>query len=344
MFECEILNGLKPIVLDEIEEIMPNARLRENDDPARILLRAKGTAAYKAVAELRTIIAAHELTYYPIPRPKALLGHQHFRTLMQQIEKIVRQHPKNTFSTFTINAAGRDSSVFQRLREEIEKESKLQFQAEDADLHLRFRKSITQPDGWETLIRITPRPNVTRPWRVANMPGALNASIAAAMVRMSEPTPEDRYLNLMSGSGTLMIERLLHGPAVQCVGVEMKHNPLTAARENAEAAGLTDRIVYKQGDATQTQLDANSFDVIVSDPPWGQLVGEQERLDRLYEDLLNEIYRLATEDARILLLSHSMKKMMEVLERQAERWLLVDEVQVKQGGLHPRIYVLRKRG
>ena len=47
-------------------------------------------------------------------------------------------------------------------------------------------------EGWEALVRLTPRPLSARPWRVCNLPGALDATAAHAMARLSaplQPTP-----------------------------------------------------------------------------------------------------------------------------------------------------------
>src|SRR5207245_442476 len=69
-------------------------------------------------------------------------------------------------------------------------------------------------------------------------PGALNATIAAAMVRLVEPRRGDRFLNLMSGSGTLLVERLLLGGGAVAAGVDHDPEALAAATANASAAGL----------------------------------------------------------------------------------------------------------
>ena len=72
---------------------------------------------------------------------------------------------------------------------------------------LRVRKADIRRDGWEVLIRLTPRPLSAREWRVCNMEGALNATIAAAMIEMTDPSARrPRVFNLMCGSGTLLIE------------------------------------------------------------------------------------------------------------------------------------------
>src|SRR5207302_4929243 len=91
--------------------------------------------------------------------------------------------------------------------------------------------------GWETLVRLSPRPLSARPWRVCNLPGALDATAASAIARLAGPRPDERYLNLASGSGTLLIERLALGPAGPAVGVELDPRALDCARRNLDASG-----------------------------------------------------------------------------------------------------------
>ena len=87
-------------------------------------------------------------------------------------------------------------------------------------------------------MRLSPRPLTARAWRVCNLPGALNAVVAHAMVALSAPNPADRYLNLACGSGTLLVERLALGPARLAVGCDNAAGPLDCARANLRAAGL----------------------------------------------------------------------------------------------------------
>src|SRR5438046_2091478 len=75
-------------------------------------------------------------------------------------------------------------------------------------------------EGWEALVRLTPRPLAARAWRVCNLPGALDATAAHAMARWSTRAPDERLVNLACGSGTLLVERLALGPAAVALGVD----------------------------------------------------------------------------------------------------------------------------
>lgn len=64
-------------------------------------------------------------------------------------------------------------------------------------------------DGWDVLVRLSTFPLSARSWRAEGYHAAVNATVAAAMVRLSQPRSGDRVVNLMCGSGTILVERLL---------------------------------------------------------------------------------------------------------------------------------------
>src|SRR5690606_32638455 len=135
--------------------------------------------------------------------------------------------------TFRIAAAGADSPVFRRLSEELARATALRHDPQDGELLLRFRRG---GPGWEALLRLTPRPLSARSWRVCNMAGGANATVAAAMADLAGTGGS--YLNLMCGSGTLLVERALAGPGGPCVGVDVSSEAVECARRNLAAAGV----------------------------------------------------------------------------------------------------------
>src|SRR6266536_3218942 len=163
-----------------------------------------------AALELRTAVAAYLLVRVSGRRPSALLGDT---SLFDQVEAVRRLHPPGAFRSFRLSAPGRDSAALRRLRAELTERTGLPEDPDDGELYLRIRRARQPADGWEALVRLSPRPLSARAWRAFNLPGALNATIAAAMVELSRPRASDRVLNLMCGSGTILVERLAHGPA-----------------------------------------------------------------------------------------------------------------------------------
>jgi 23S rRNA G2445 N2-methylase RlmL len=336
--EIEVVSGLKPWAEAELTDRFGRAvRPRDKDKPEELFFRYQG----ESLAPLLTLAKAtnvYLLEHYAIPRPLALLGDQNFRRLLAQIETARALHPPGTFRTFRISAAGDNSPAFTRIKDAISDSTGLILHDEEADLVLRIRKSDWQHDGWDVLVRLTPRPLATRRWRVCDRPGALNAVIASAMIAMTDPHPADRFLNPLCGSGTLLIERLAAGPAQAAGGCDIDPEALRCAGQNLTAASH-DADLFPM-DAAALDLPDACIDVLCADLPWGQLVGSHEDNQTLYPRVLAEAARITAPGGRAAFITHEIRLMERVLAEQADRWRIRDTVRVFQGGLHPRIYLL----
>jgi 23S rRNA G2445 N2-methylase RlmL len=254
-----------------------------------------------------------------------------------------------------LGAAGSDSAVMTRLKAEISRHTRLREVAEEGDLLVRLRPSpppLPSPasggglgGGWESLVRLSPKPLATRDWRVCNIEGSLQATVAHAMALLTKPQPNDVYLNLCSGSGTLLIERALAGKAAQLIGCDINREALICASRNIAAyrkgAGLhAAEIKLHDWDATRLPLPGASVDAIVADLPFGNLVGSHAQNETLYPALLREAARVARPGARFVVISAEIKLMERALTTQS-RWVREHALRVHLGGLRPMIFVLR---
>lgn len=238
--EADVAEGLEEIARDEIRERLGDRmKLRPLSEKPGVLHFDYIGRDLREVRGLRTIHSAYLVRRFAIPRPKALLGDEHFRALLEMVETVRKMWQPGTFQTFRLNAAGSESSVMQRIKEELAAKTGLTVAEEEGDLLIRLRRPPNE-EAWEALVRISPRPLATREWRVCNREGALNATVSHAMVRLTEPKQDDVFLNLMCGSGTLLIERMTAGTAQSAVGYDHDETALTCARENIEASGFGD--------------------------------------------------------------------------------------------------------
>jgi tRNA (guanine6-N2)-methyltransferase len=299
------------------------------------------TGELRDLLGLRSAQSVYLVRGFPVPRPKALLGDEHFRAILALIERVRRLHPPGAFATLFISAAGSDSAVLTRLKAEIASATGLSVGAEDGDLMLRLRRAGDDA-GWELLLRLSPRPLATRAWRVCNREGALNGAVAHAMARLTAPGPDDRFLNIGCGSGSLLIERLLLGPARRAIGCDNDPDALKCAQANVAAAGLAARCELQPWDATQLPLHDASVNAICGDLPFGHLVGSHRENLSLYPALLAEAARVARAGAHCVLISHEVRLMEQLLEGRAD-WGMHSVLRINLGGLHPRIYVLERR-
>jgi SAM-dependent methyltransferase len=296
---------------------------------------------WPALLRLRTVVGVHAVLASGLPRPTALLDDGTFRRLTAAVGHIRSLHPAGAFRTYRLSAAGADSSVFQRFGARFGQATGLRSADDGGDLLLRFRRG---GDGrFELLVRISPRPLAARAWRVCNRPGALNAAVASVMAQVTQPGPEDVYLNLACGSGTLTIERGLLGPAARLIGCDLDPEALACAGCNVEAAGLGN-VELTDWDATQLPLPDASVDALTVDLPFGQLVGSHAANAELYPALLAEAARVAKPGARLVAISQQVR----LLERSVDsaHWstetVLRPTLSTSGGPIKPGIYVLRR--
>jgi ubiquinone/menaquinone biosynthesis C-methylase UbiE len=341
-FECEadVLVGLERFAYAELSERLGD-RVRFGATARAGTLRFRYTGDLAALLDLRSVISVYLVRHFGVPRPKALLGHQHFEALVGLTELVRGLAGADAYDTFRLSAAGEDSSVLTRLKTELAQRTGLSSAADEGDLLLRLRRS-RRDEGWEVLMRISPRPLATRPWRVCNRPGALNATLAHSMVELTQPAPEDIVLNLGCGSGTLLVERLSLCEARSAIGCDIDPAALECAGENLHAAGFAREATLEQWDAGQLPLADRSVRMICSDLPFGQLVGSHRENEQLYPRILAETARVAQPGARMVLLTHEVRLLDRVAAQYTQQWSLQEVIRVRSGGMTPRVYLFRR--
>ncbi len=300
-------------------------------------LRFEFTGKLGLLRRLGTVQAVYSVQQYAIPRPKALLGDENWRRFRAQIDDAIAHHNPDTFMTFTIAAAGSDSSVMSRIKQEISASTGL-IESEKGDLWIRI---IPGETGWETLVRLTPRPLVTRAWRICNYEAALNATVAHAMILLSVPKSEDVVVNLGCGSGTLMIERLLVERASLVIGIDNDPLALECAMQNTAARGLAYQAALVHANMTSAPLPSAFADTIFADLPFGQKVGSHRENQTLYPRVLHEAARIAKIGASFVLITHEIR-LIESALAEHPFWKTENILKVTLRGLHPRLYVLRR--
>jgi predicted RNA methylase len=306
--------------------------------------------------QLRRSVAVHHVYHFDVPRPKALLGHQNFERLIGLIEETLALHKPGIFKTFHISAAGSDSSVFARIKAGIEARTQLQCTAEAGDVLVAVRRPERLSPGlrdvaagWEVAVRLSPRPLSTRRWRVCDMPGALNGTVASAMMSLTGPSTEDRVMNLACGSGTLLIERLALGPVQRAVACDSDPGALSCARENLEASGEAGAVTLIHCDAGQVPLPKEWATTLCADLPFGMLVGSHESNEALYPRFLTEAGRLLVSGGKLAVITQEVRLFERVVAAQAAQWEVTRVIPIKlpadtrSGYIQPRIYLLRRR-
>lgn len=341
VYVVEVVHGLEELAARELARLgsgRVRIQLQGGQNLGEFTCEVKGKPA--PLLGLRLVQAVYLLEGYAVPRPKALLGDQHFRRLVAQVKTVLALWPAGTFQTLYLSAAGSESSVMNRLKQELAEQTGLDVASHEGDLLLRLRPAGTG-NGWEALVRLSPRPLATRAWRVCNFEGALNATVAYAMCQMAGVGPEDLVANLACGSGSLLLECLSGVKPRGVYGIDLDAQALACTQANLAAARLSRHVQLLQADVGAIPLPERAFSVLLADLPFGNLVGSHlENLD-LYPAVLAEAARIAQPGARFALITHEVR-LTEALIEAAKTWELVRVMRVAFGGLNPRIYLLQR--
>ncbi|MFN5367600.1 MAG: methyltransferase domain-containing protein [Roseiflexaceae bacterium] len=327
--ECTTWPGLVPALCDEMEEIGVPFVVHQH------AVRLRVAQPWQLVTRLRCAQSAFVLLSFAVPRPKALLGQQYWDEILSVARDIMR---RDTFTTIELDAAGADSTVMQRIIHGLADTLQLQVVPQEGELQVRIRPGAA---GWDVLLRMTPRPLGTRAWRVCNYPGAVNAVVAASMVRLAGIYADDRICNMVCGSATLLIERLLDGQAATVFGCDNHAPALACAHQNVAAARLSNAVQLYDWDATHMPVADASIDLILADLPFGQLVGTHTINQVLYPALMREAQRIMSARGRMVLISHEIRLLEQSLA-QCPGLQVRERMQVHVGGMAPLIVLVQQ--
>ena len=341
--EADVADGLEELARAELLQRFGSAVRAERSRPTGVIA-FDYTGDLAALLALKLPLSIALVQHFAVPRPRGLLGDQHLRTLLAQIAAVRALAQPDAYATLYLSAAGSESSVMARIKEELAQRTGLAPvapTAHEGDLLLRLRRSQRDPEGWEALVRLTPRPLSARSWRVCNREGSLNATVARAMVVLAAPTAEERALNLGCGSGTLLIEHADYLPDNVIAGCDTEPAALDCSHANAFASGHSDRVDLYDWDARTLPIPDASVGVLYADLPFGHLLGSHVGNLELYPAMLQEAARVAEPGARFVLITHEIR-LLDALLRESITWATERIMRVTLGGLHPRIFVLRR--
>lgn len=350
-FVAECLEGVGPYVVDELSDVLGDDLLTIDEASTEVRFEVASDRLTDLVS-LKTPVAVYAVLDYEVRRPKSLLSPEIANQIADSITTLARRDRKNAFASLRLSAAGSESAEFTRLIEYVSQRTGLDHDPREGDMLMRVRPSRTRDErsgdplgshggGWQVLLRCSPRPLSTRAWRTQRYPGGLNATIAAAIVRKSMPAAEDRFIDLMCGSGTFIIERMAAGPATAIVGVDKSPEALAIANVHMREARLKGHVRLVESDISDLDVDAlgGPFDKLVVNPPWGTLVGSHDANPALYRTLLAKAAEIAKPSSTFFVLTHDIAVFESALE-DSKQWQVESVERFFQKGHHPRLFIL----
>lgn len=285
----DFIPGLREIVLKEISQYPTLRIVRKEEDSVYLDF----VQDFTEIKRLRSISKAYIVVQNSKYTPPFLSTH---KSIFGDLIEIVLHENIKIFKTFEVICAGTDSPKIRSIAEYIQSTYKIA-EKEDGDMKIHIVKTN---EIWEVGVQITPKPLSFRDYKIKNMSGAMNPTIAYAMNSLCGLEKANSYLNIFSGSATLLIEAGQCYPNLkQLVGFDNDKKHISLAVQNIKKAGLIKKIQLKEKNIFD-KPDLGMFDVIASDLPFGMCVSKNEDLGKLYgcfveycQEILNKEGRLA---------------------------------------------------
>ncbi|NCS99080.1 methyltransferase [Candidatus Parcubacteria bacterium] len=281
--------GLRGVVLSEIKNKTNFEIVGEDKDAFYIEYMDN----FEEVKILKTVSRAYLVDRSANYNPFYISNH---KSILSDLIKIVKSHNEaNSFKSFKINCAGSDSKEILEIKEYIRHEFAVG-EKDEADLKIYIAK---KDEAWEVGIQITSRPLSLREYKVRNMSGAMDPTIAYSLNYLCELEKYETYLNVFSGSATLMIEAGLNYDNLEkIIGFDNNKEHLSLSVQNIKKAGLIKKANVKEFDV-KDQPDLGSFDVITSDLPFGMSISKGEDLESLYKTFIEYCEKHLNEGGRL---------------------------------------------
>lgn len=193
-----------------------------------------------------------------------------------------------------------------------------------------------------------------RGYRQADVAAPIKETLAAAMVQLSFWREGRIMVDPCCGSGTIPIEAAMIGKNIapglnrhfacedwemidkllwkeekkaafeamnydaelQIYGFDISKSAVAAARENAEAAGVDDSIIFGRADISYlSPMGANG--IIITNPPYGERIGEREQIEDIYKAL--NIFLHDNPDWSLFMITTDKEAEEKVMGRRADR-------------------------
>lgn len=187
--------------------------------------------------------------------------------------------------------------------------------------------------------RLSDRPMSQRPWKVRHTRAETDATLAAAMVRRTNPQPSDAVLDPFCGSGTIAIERALAARVERVVAGDSKEKYVEWTAVNAENAGV--ELCLNTWDARRLPFQDRAFTAVVTAPPAGRPEDGRPWGLAEYGRLLAELVRVVEFGGPAVVLARDQQLMKRAVKRVACA-RVTDRLLCDWRGIRHAIFTLRR--
>jgi tRNA (guanine6-N2)-methyltransferase len=166
--------------------------------------------------------------------------------------------------------------------------------------------------------------------------GELRPELANVLCRLSDPAPQELFLDPFCGSGAIAIQRAKFAPGL-IIASDNDERKIAALKERIKELDLRKRIVVRCDDALKLErYEDGSIHKIVTDPPWGHFAKSDLPIEKFYLAMLAEFARILRPGGRLVILTA------EALPAD-DRLAVVKKFNILVSGKKAAVYVIERR-
>jgi tRNA (guanine6-N2)-methyltransferase len=174
--------------------------------------------------------------------------------------------------------------------------------------------------------------------------GELRPELANILCRLSDPMPDELFLDPFCGSGAIPIQRAKFFPKGLVIASDIEDQKISALKARIKDLGLTRRVVVRSDDALNLKrYQAGSIHKIVTDPPWGHFTKTSDPIDDFYTRMLEEFGRILRPSGRAVIVTGEVLAFENSLDRVSSQLTVSEKFNILLSGKKAGVYVLVKK-
>lgn len=174
--------------------------------------------------------------------------------------------------------------------------------------------------------------------------GELRPELANVLCRLSDPLPDELFLDPFCGSGAIPIQRAKFFPKGLVIASDIDEQKINSLKARVKTLGLTKRMVVRRDDALNlTRYQPDSIHKIVTDPPWGHFAKTPSSIAEFYDRMLAEFARLLRSNGRAVILTGETLAFDNSLDRLAAQLTSSQRFNILLSGKKASVYTLTRK-
>jgi tRNA G10 N-methylase Trm11 len=171
--------------------------------------------------------------------------------------------------------------------------------------------------------------------------GELRPELANILCRLSEPTPDELFLDPFCGSGAIPIQRAKFFPKGLVIASDIDEQKVNSLKARIKALGLMKRVVVRRDDALSlTRYKQGSIHKIVTDPPWGHFTQMSSPITDFYARMIREFARVLRPYGRSVIVTGETLALDNGLDMLPSQLTVAQRFNILLSGKKAGVYVL----